>query len=247
MHLRKIILILCLILPVQFLTAQNYNWKSGWFMGIDAGVSSFFGDLSVHDFQILKKINYESGIAAGFSGGKSLNRWFDLELNVIKGRLEGSNSAGGLAFRTRFTELSVSGRANLTTLLFSKNTLPLHLYFTGGFGNVFFRAVKHNSSDNEPDNTVGYDDSGNRKGRPENAPILPVGFAIGFDLSKRVIFTGEFSFRLAHSDLLDAHKGSTGINDRYSIAVIGIRYRLTPVIKENSDAIPCPAFSSLIH
>ncbi len=247
MILRKIAYCLCLFLLPAITRAQLYDLYSGWYLGANSGIVSYFGDLSVYDLNPANKIRYESRFVAGLTAGKSLNQWIDLEMNFDFGGLKGSNKSNDLLFTGSFTELTINGHINLSRIIFQQKYQRFQFYLSGGAGTIFFRSSKSRISDKAYVSSIGKNSSGDKEGSPGIAAVFPAGILLSFDLGKSLVLTSRFAFRMPDNDLLDAHAGSTGINDRYSFTTIGFLYRFPPVRTDKSGPLPCPEFAGLIR
>ncbi|MCO5255280.1 MAG: hypothetical protein M9926_00850 [Lentimicrobium sp.] len=246
MTFRRIVLCFCLLLPT-ITRAQLYDFHSGWYCGINTGIASYFGDLSVYDLDPVNKIRHESRFVAGIAAGKSLNKWIDIDLSLDHGGLKGSNQNNDLFFKGSFTELTINGHLSLSAILFKNSYQRFQIYISGGAGTIFFRSSKSRISDNAYVSSVGINSTGNKDGSPGIAAVFPAGILLSFDLSKSLIIKSRFAFRTPGNDLIDAHAGSTGINDRYSLATLGIVYIFNPVKPAKSGPLPCSGFSALIR
>lgn len=248
MIFRKIAICLCLLLLPAITRAQLfYDFQSGWYLGANSGIASYYGDLSFYDLDPVNKIRHESRFVAGFTTGKSLNQWTDLEVNFYHGGLKGSNQNNDLFFTGNFTELTFIGNISLSRIILKQANQRFQVYLSLGAGSVIFRSSKSRISDKTYVSAVGLNSSGNKEGNPGMAAVFPAGILFSYDLNKSLVIRSKLAFRMPDDDLLDAHAGSTGINDRYSIATIGFIYRLSSVRPDKSGPLPCPEFSGLIR
>ncbi|KAF5070174.1 hypothetical protein DSECCO2_225040 [anaerobic digester metagenome] len=248
MIFRKIVFCLCLFLLPAIARAQLfYDFQRGWYLGATAGIASYFGDLSLFDLDPVNKIRHESRFVAGLTAGKSLNQWTDLEVNFYHGGLKGSNQNNDLVFTGNFTELTLNGHISLSRIISKQANQRFQIYLSLGAGSIFYRSSKSRISDKTFVSSVGINPSGNKEGSPGIAAVFPAGILLSFDLNKSLVIRSRFAFRMPDDDLLDAHSGSTGINDRYSLATIGFIYRLSPVRPDKSGPLPCPEFAGLIR
>lgn len=248
MIFRKIAFCLCLFLLPAITRAQLfYDFQSGWYLGANAGIASYFGDLSFYDLDPVNKIRHESRFVAGLTAGKSLNQWIDLEMNFDHGGMKGSNQNNDLSFTGNFTELTLNGIISLSRIISNQAYQRFQVCLSLGAGSIFYRSTKSRISDNTYVYSVGRNSSGDKKGSPGITAVFPAGILLSFDLNKSLVIRSRFAFRMPDDDLLDAHAGSTGINDRYSFAIIGFIYRLPPVRPDKSGPLPCPEFAGLIR
>ncbi len=219
-----------------------YTPDEGWFGGLNAGVTSFFGDLSIHDYSPMQKLSHESSAAAGISAGKHLTRHIIAELNLTKGSLKGSNPSLGLAFNGTFLECSANGYLNFTKLLFPNLEFRTGVYAMAGTGMIAYRVTKSNLSDQSIVETIGRNETGGKHGLPAGKVIFPAGISLSYRINERWSLRGDFAYRLTIDDKLDAHAGSTSVNDRYTILTMGMRFILLPLRNIPSGPLPCPQF-----
>jgi len=221
---------------------QEFSLNRQWYVGIQSGMTSFFGDLSIHDFNPVRKITDESDIALGLVAGKSINRFADISLLYTHGRMHGSNPAQDLRFKNRFNEYVIESAFNINQLINSSNDSRINFYGTAGLGFIRFRSIKYRISDGAYIASVGYNPDMVSAGSAKNTFIVPVGVLMQYRYKMYWMVYSSFSMRIHNKDLLDSQKGSTGINDRYTIFNLGIAYLLAQGKLSGSKKLECPSF-----
>ncbi|PKO97805.1 MAG: hypothetical protein CVU14_09395 [Bacteroidetes bacterium HGW-Bacteroidetes-9] len=235
MNQRILFLLVFALISGQSPSAQTYKPGDHWYFGPQIGMASFFGDLSVHDFNLSRKISDESGFAWGLLAGKALNPKIDLRLNYLNGRLKGANPGIDMYFENNFSELNLGASVSISQLIWPGNTARFSLSANVAAGFIHFRAIKYKLSDNSYLSSEGFDPLKKKDGISESSLLLPIGLGLGFRLTNRLTLSGDFSYRLNNSDKIDSQIGNTGISDRYSVASVGCYYIIAPKTKLNGN------------
>lgn len=230
------VVLLCLFnSPVQ---AQHYKMRENWYFGSQLSIVSFFGDLSVHDFDPVRKLTEESDFAWGFLAGKSINRLIDTRIYYNHGHMRGSNAGLDMYFCNDFNEFSLGATLNLSRLLKPASNSRLTIAATAGLGLNFYRSIKYRIFDGSYLSSEGFTHEKKPVGQASSALVIPLGFELNYHPGKNWMYILGFSFRMHNQDLLDSHIGSTGISDRYSVVSIGCSYIVNPKKKKPKQKIP---------
>jgi len=237
---KKILMLAYLVMVLHAANAQTYRIRDQWYVGAKLGMVSFFGDLSVHDFNPVSKFTAESDMAWGIIAGKSLNRILDLKINLISGGMKGSNPAMDMYFSNSFSEISTGTAIDITRLIWPETNSRFHITAELAFGGIRYRSIKYRQSDDSYLSSVGYTASREISGSAKSAVVFPLGIGAGYMISNRWVISAELLYRLHNTDLLDSQIGSTGISDRYSFTSIGLVYILFPVKQTHDKAEECP-------
>ncbi|HOI86373.1 MAG TPA: hypothetical protein PLV51_00780 [Lentimicrobium sp.] len=240
--LKKCLILICLCPAILIGQPVVYTPNEGWFGGLNAGVASFFGDLSIYDYSPKEKLTLESSAAAGITAGKHITKFIIAELNLTKGGLKGSNPSLGLAFNGTILEFSANGYLNFTRLVFPNSEFRTSVYAMAGTGVIAYRATKTSLSDQSVVETIGRNEAGDKDGHPAGKVIFPAGISLSYQFNERWSLRSDFAYRLTTDDRLDAHAGSTSVNDRYTILMVGMRFMLRPLRKIPAGPLPCPQF-----
>lgn len=231
-------------------TSENYmGLKQGWFVGIDAGTTLFYGDVALYN--VLPKwddINKSVGRCFSIYGGKKFKFGLAAEAQIFKGTLKGEKQADKLYrryFRADIMGYSVSAKYNLSQLIFrNKNDRKFFnrvtLYATVGVGQIFFRSRLYKLALNDQwylEKVSGYSTSGidsagisqagglvQDKAKTVSAIILPIGGKINFKLNSKTDIVLDISYVTAFTDQLDSWSRSWSHKDRYLYTGIGLMY-----------------------
>ncbi len=231
-------------------TSENYmKLKQGWFIGVDAGPTLFYGDVALYNnFPKAKDFNKSAGRGFSLYGGKKFKFGLSAELQVFNGTLKGEKQADKLYRRYFYTDLmsySVSAKYNLTQLMFrNKNDRPffnrLTLYLTVGCGQIFFRSRLYKYAINNQwylEKVSGYSSSGidsagiaaagglvQDKAKTVSAISLPVGGKLNFKLNQKTNIVLNVNYVTCFTDQIDSWSRSWSHKDRYLYTGIGIMY-----------------------
>lgn len=199
-----------------------------WFIGVNTGLTPFWGDLSVNDKSIFSKLSEESSIAFGFTVGKQMGPYFNIHGNFVSGKLTGSRPYSDIYFETSFYEESIELDLNVGNLVAGgKSDSPFHYYITAGLGMMDYRVISRKISTDEFIDAYGYVSEGNVKSKRVKELIFPLGIKVDYQFDKNWAACVAYASREMDTDKLDATIGSTGISDRYSYLNVGLSYTFT--------------------
>ena len=116
-HTAVILVLFTFFAYADKVAGQIYGVRDHWYIGPQIGLVSFFGDLSVHDFDPARKISDESDLGLGFIVGKSVNRLMDVRVNYLHGKMKGSNPGVDMYFKSNFDELGLGLTISLSRLI----------------------------------------------------------------------------------------------------------------------------------
>ncbi|MBK6962709.1 MAG: hypothetical protein IPH20_01945 [Bacteroidales bacterium] len=220
------------------INAQTYKMRENWYFGSQLSIVSFFGDLSVHDFDPVRKLTEESDLAWGFLAGKSINRLIDTRIYYNHGHMRGSNAGLDMYFSNDFNEFCLGTTLNLSRLIKPASNSRLTIAASAGLGLNFYRSIKYSITDGSYLSSEGFSQEKNPVGEASSALVVPLGLELNYHPGKNWMYLLGFSFRMHNQDLLDSHIGSTGISDRYSLLSIGCSYIVNPKKKKPKQKIP---------
>jgi len=211
------VVITTFIVP-ETISAQGWGgrWKPGfwdmWSVSVNAGQTSFFGDLSLYDTDVVGKITNESG--AAFSGvfSKHFNDKFSIGGQVLYGNLKGENSSA--AFDASIMEANLHGKVNLINLIFADNVSDFDITMYGGVGQFVFKSVQ-----------VSKGEDGGRSVEDTGTPefVYFFGAGIEYKIGDRIGVTADMSMRQAQNDKLDDLSKNDNY-DYYSYVSVGVTY-----------------------
>jgi len=226
-----------LIIPLFGLSQINSKTNdasSALGIGLDAGITSTFGDIDEGPAQgdLMNNMAFRASVC------KSYGSWFILEGQVLVGNLSGEKKRGGDEasnyhyFKTEFIEYSLNADINLISLFGRSKNPRFNLCVDIGAGVFTFKSKLYDGSDYSVIDSYGYD------GKSEAELVIPVGVKIGYNISNNVYVLAQTSTRIVNTDLLDAKEGNNN-RDFYNYTSVGLIYKIP--LKSSSKTV-CPAF-----
>lgn len=223
--------------------------KQGWFLGLDAGNTLFYGDVTLYNrFPKTKDYKKSAGMAYSVYGGKKFLFGLAAEIQLFKGDLKGEKNVANLYpryFRADIMGYSVSVKYNLSQLIFrQKNDRSfynrLSLFLTVGGGQAFFRSRLYKFANNGQwylENVSGFTATGidsagigqagglvSDKAKTVSAIILPIGGKLNFKLNQKTDLVLDINYTTAFTDQLDSWTRSWTHKDRYMYIALGLMY-----------------------
>jgi hypothetical protein len=215
----------------QITEAQSWGKKKktlweNWSINLNAGLTSFFGDLSKFDSEIMEKLTQESGVA--FSGilTKDLgqNHKFGVSGQLLHGSLKGANNSK-VSFESTVIEYNFHCRINLINLFSTNNRSKMGIALYGGVGQFIFKTTKFDRRNNE--NLVKIKDTGT----PEF--IYFFGAGLSYKVINNITITVDASMRQTQNDYLDDFVKNNN-PDYYTYLSLGAIYNIDLLKKSNS-------------
>ena len=228
----KFILIAALV--SVFLIPENANAQSwggrrkpgfwdDWTLNGNAGLTSFFGDLSIYDTDIMEKLTKESGPAMGGILTKHVNNIVGVSGQLLYGGLKGQNNSG-TSFEANFIEYNFHGRINLVNLIFPDNMTNIGLETYAGFGQFLFNVTQWKKVDGKIEQNI------QNTGTPEFVYFGGVG--IFYNITDRFGLSMDMALRQAQNDKLD-DLNKNGNFDYYTHVSFGISYHFYSLKKSS--------------
>jgi hypothetical protein len=190
-------------------------WEN-WSLNLNAGLTSFFGDLSKFDTEIVEKLTKESGPA--FSGilTKHINPKFGLSGQLLYGTLKGENNSG-VSFEASIIEYNAHVRANLINLMSPDNISKFGIEAYAGIGQFLFKTTQYDLRNSENNVKV------KNTGTPEFMYFFGAG--ISYKASEKIQITVDVSMRQAQNDYIDDFVKNDNF-DYYSYLNLGLTYHI---------------------
>jgi hypothetical protein len=243
---RIISLIILMVILAPSVHSQNWEGmrKTGfwerWAINANVGYTSYFGDLSLHDNELISKITHESGPAYGAIVSKYLNNIIGISGQILVGNLKGSN--GNLAFKSELIEYNLQLRVNFVNLINNRKNHRIGVLGYAGIGQFFFTTEVEKSIE---ENVTTYSTYSKV---PEF--VMFAGGGIHYILGSNYSISAGLSLRQSYNDKLDGVI-KNGDNDYYTYLNIGLTYYIPTFIKgplRNKARIACSNFKfSLAH
>ena len=197
--------------PPPKITVLLKNWS----VNVNAGQTSFFGEVSLYDDELSEKLSNEGSWAYGFILSRQMTPVFGLSGQMIWGTLKGANTRS--RFEADIMEYSLNTTINLVNLLIPDNDARFFLYGKLGAGQFQFNSTLVFDDPEKPEIYVESD-------KPEFLYLIGGGAFYKFNHSFEVNI--EATARLVNNDKLDGSNNGKGDNDYYSYISLGITYKI---------------------
>jgi len=215
-----IIIIFPLILNAQYHKPykKQGGFRDGWLVNVNIGVTSFFGDLSVFDFDFVKKLTEESDFGAGIIFAKEISPLITFNTQFLYGKLKGTKEASNCYFNSSIMEGSFNGQINISQIISHKKTYrKINVFGNLGIGLVSIKSKLFDLKTDSLIHSFGF-------GRKTIESIIPFGFRINFYINERFDLDLSFSNKRVDTDKLDSQSGNNN-KDFFSYTSVGVTYK----------------------
>ena len=205
----------------QFIYAQPWGgskkqsgiWKN-WSINANIGLTSFFGDLSSYDADIINKFSKESGPAFGGVLTKQFSPKFGISGQLLFGNLKGANQSN-MSFESSFVEYNFHGRLDLLNVIWPDNLSNVGMVAYAGIGQFMFSSTRTTLVEGKEETSV------SNTGVPEFVYFLGTGLYYKIDEKYRLTF--DLALRQAQNDRLDNYVRNDNY-DYYTHIALGFTY-----------------------
>ncbi|MFU8843843.1 MAG: hypothetical protein ACNA7V_08565 [Bacteroidales bacterium] len=191
----------------------NGFWKN-WSINANLGLTSFFGDLSIYDTDLISKFSKESGPAFGGILTKQINPKFGVSGQILFGNLKGANYSG-MSFQSSFIEYNFQGRLDLLNILWPENLANVGIVAYGGIGQFLFSTTKKTIVEGVSETSV------SNTGVPEFVYFFGTG--LYYKINEKYRLTFDVALRQAQNDRLDNYVRNDNY-DYYTHIAFGFTY-----------------------
>jgi hypothetical protein len=215
-------LLLLLILLIQGNAFGQYQkppsrlskFLKNWSINVNAGQTSFFGEVSLYDDELTEKLSHEGSWSYGFVLSRQLTPVFGLSGQLIMGHLRGANTRSH--FEAEIKEYTLNTTLNFVNLLMPDNDAKFFLYGKIGAGQFEFKSKLVFDDPEKKDKYV-------ESESPEF--LYLIGGGAYYKLNHSFEVNAEGTARLVNNDKLD---GTTNKNDDdyYSFISVGVTYKI---------------------
>ena len=215
-----ITLILAAMLLPDILSAQQWGGRrkpsvwDNWSVTANAGLTSFYGDLSIYDTDLMKKFSEESGPAMGVVISKYFNDKIGVSTQFLMGGLKGED-VRGTSFESSFYEYNFHFRVELINTLFPNNLTGFGMNLYAGVGQFVFKTTKWEMVDGEEKIYEKHTRV------PEFVYFVGTGFQYKF--KDKYGISLDVALRQARNDYLD-YEVKNGNYDYYTHLNLGLTY-----------------------
>jgi hypothetical protein len=233
---------LILLLVPFLLTGQSSiqkragSFKDNWSVNLNAGMTSYYGDLSLYDNNFSLKLKHESLPAIGVLGNKQLKHGFSLSGQFLYGRLKGQKK--NLKMSSQLIEYNAHLRLNLAELFTGRSNPKVGLTVFGGIGNFIFHTTLIELLEG------GTIEESFRTRVPEF--VYFAGGGGSFSINSKIGITTELSVRKFQNDKMDGVVADHA-HDYYTYLSFGITHKINTVQPRNGISRKKGIHPSLTH
>ena len=192
---------------------------SGWSVNVGGGLTSYFGDLSMHDLDIGAKLDRESGPALNISVTKNIfGDAIGVSGQVVTGKIKGMKD--DISFTAELFEYNLNARVDFVDLFMQGRYHAFGLTGYVGAGQFLFSTKKVESSERVVTNSE----------HSSRVPEFVVFFGGGvyYKVNHNIGITADLALRQCQNDRLDDYVKNDDY-DYYSLITIGISYYINNI------------------
>jgi hypothetical protein len=180
-------------------------------VNLNAGITSYFGDLSLYDKVPGGKLSYESLPGFGLIATLQLTKTFGISGQILQANLKSAKDS--VSFQTRLFEYNIHGRIDFLNLLRIRHNPAFCLEGYAGIGQFFYSVDKETRHAQSTDN-IQY-----TVNTPEFVYFL--GGGLSYRTTKYTTITLDLALRQCQTDRID-DRLANGDFDYYSYLSLGI-------------------------
>jgi len=206
-----------------------------WSVGLDAGLLLFYGDIKEKDFIPVLRNRNEVKLGGGVNLKRRLNPYLSLQLNMIWGKLSGTNRTLEQYFSSNIFNWNINANISINEIVFyPENKGDLQVYLLLGAGLVDFRSKLYDLNTNEIIDVEGYSPDGKSKEKMTTELVIPLGFGASYGMHNlyteentffdKVDIVFEFRWYFTNTDKIDMSSAVRSGKDQYSFASVGLHY-----------------------
>ena len=204
---------------------QKAGFWDDWSINASVGLTSFFGDLSIYDSEIMEKLTKESGPAFGGILTKYLkDKKIGISGQLLYGGFKGENTAK-TAFEASVIEYNFHLRFNLINLIFTDNSSRFGMEAYAGAGQFLFNVQKWTPVEGETISTE------YNTGTPEFVYFF--GMGMFYNVTREIGITADIALRQAQNDKLDNFAKNENF-DYYTLISFGVTYNIDSFKKSSA-------------
>jgi len=222
------VLLTGIVIP-EFISAQSWGGRrkpsfwDNWSVNGNVGLTSFFGDMSIYDTEIIDKFTKESGPAFGVIFTKYFSPKFGVSGQLLHGGFKATNSTGS-SFTSSFMEYNFHARLNLVNVIWPYNMSNFGLNVYAGLGQFMF-------------NTTAYSKTIEGTQKTETGTKVPEfvyfgGLGMSYKVNSKIGITLDLALRQAQNDKIDGVAKNDNY-DYYTHVSLGVTYYIESLKKGN--------------
>lgn len=180
-------------------------------LNLNAGITSYFGDLSIYDLSLSNKIAYESLPGFGFIATLQLTKTYGISGQFLLGNIQAKKDT--ISFHTRILEYNIHGRIDLLNFFRIRHNPDFGLEGYAGLGQFFYTIEKE----------IRYSDRTENITQSVSVPefVYFLGGGLSYRTTKYTTITLDIALRQCQTDILD-DRVANGDFDYYSYISLGL-------------------------
>lgn len=204
----------CILASSQVWEGSRSNLLfNSWSVNVNAGLTSYYGDMSIYDNDLANKFSQESGPAYSIIFSKQFNQIFSLSGQFLSGELKGKKSSS--SFTTSILEYNLHFKINIKNIIFPKKLRKFGIIGFAGVGQFLFKTNFYYYNDGTSTLQV------HNTGVPEFVYFF--GGGLEYYLTNKVYLTTDLSLRHSQNDMLE-NVNKNGDYDYYTYINLGVSF-----------------------
>lgn len=199
---------------------DNSRNENSWFVGVNAGVTSYYGTLGVFNYDPILKIKEESKFAFGITAGKSLNKYLSARAYFTSGGFKATNNERGVRYDAKLTNYGGQFLVNFSSIFGHTDYIPIFsIYGIAGVGFASTKPILYSIEEDGEDIAI---DSINYTTKVSTLEFN-IGIGASYEIFNQIDALVELDYHYGMSDELDLT--SEGGKDNFMYIKAGFRYR----------------------
>lgn len=199
---------------------DNSRNENSWFVGVNTGVTIYYGTIGVFNYDPILKIKEESKFAFGITAGKSLNRYLSAQAYFTSGGLKATNNERGIRYNASLTNYGVQFLVNFSSIFGDTDYIPIFsVYGIVGGGSASTKPVLYSieeKGDAIPIDSLNY-------ATKISTLEFNIGLGASYEIFNQIDALIELDYHYTMSDELDLT--SEDEKDNFMYIKAGVRYR----------------------
>ncbi|HPE55292.1 MAG TPA: hypothetical protein P5514_04930 [Bacteroidales bacterium] len=211
------------VMGQDWTTKDIKTFNQNWGVNVNAGLTSYYGDLSIYDNDFVAKLQHESRLGMSAILTKKLDPTFSFSAQVMFGQLKGQKN--NLEMRSAIFEYNLHMRLNFVEMFSPNRYRKVGITGFAGIGNFVFATSLYEY----------YEGGVNVTNFNARVPefIYFFGGGVNYMLSNDIDITLELSIKQFENDKVDGVVANSGY-DYYSYFSMGFTYKINSIFPGQS-------------
>ena len=199
---------------------DNSRNENSWFVGMNAGITTYYGTLGVFNYDPILKIQKESKFAFGIVAGKSLNRYLSAQAYFTSGGFQALNNEKKIKYDASLTNYGGQFLINFSSIFGNTDYIPVFsIYGIAGGGFASTKPILYSIEDEDEGQPI---DSLNYATKVSSLEFN-IGLGTSYEIFNQIDILAELTYHFTMSDELDLT--AEGGKDNFMYIKAGARYR----------------------